>query len=257
MSTRAPIAVGPGRAVTAVPDRVRAERGIGRGAYPILGGKGPGTRAARRDPRAHQLLDWLETKIHSRVVFVIAERVRQDHAPCDFYAPDQAPHDLVPPGRTTIETGSGFLSHLVAAGRGARPGDSRRETAGRSCGRVGPGGPARDDAIETFLGELSSIAAKWAALIFDDFHLADEIADVRHIAREIVTRAPPSACRSSVASRRQPPVPVSKLRAHRASWRSSDRGDCGSPMPSSSSSSARTYGRPLEPDVLRPRLGAP
>ena len=55
-------------------------------------------------------------------------------------------------------------------------------------------------------------AGDGAVLVFDDFHLADEVADIRLIAREIVDRGPE---RLSIvfASRRQPAVPVARLRS--------------------------------------------
>src|SRR5436190_16086789 len=170
--TRAPIAVGPGRAVTAAPDRVRGERGTGV-SYPIQPGKVQAPALRDEILARTRLLDWLETKIHSRVVFVIADAgygkttlladfSRRTRLRTIWYRLDDDDRDWV-----------GFLSHLVAAGREHDP-----ELAPRTAAilrSVGPGGPTRDDAIETFLGELATIAPEGAALIFDDFHLADEV----------------------------------------------------------------------------------
>jgi LuxR family maltose regulon positive regulatory protein len=140
----------------------------------------------------------------------------------------------------------GFLAHLVSAGREFDP-DFAPRTAGilRS---LEPGGPTREDAIETFLEELPAIATDGAALILDDFHLADEVADIRQIAREIVARGPE---RLSIvfASRRPPSVPVAKMRSlgELAEIGIADLRFSDSEM---EQLFRETYGRPLEPDVL-------
>jgi hypothetical protein len=72
-ATRAPVAVGPGRAVIATSARVRVDAEDGVSGYPIQPGKVQ-TPALRDETLARtRLLDWLEVKIHSRVVFVIGD----------------------------------------------------------------------------------------------------------------------------------------------------------------------------------------
>jgi ATP/maltotriose-dependent transcriptional regulator MalT/DNA-binding SARP family transcriptional activator len=244
-STRVPIAVGPGRAAIVAPEPVRAEPGSGV-SYPIQPGKiaAPGLRdetLART-----RLLDWLDVKIHSRVVFVIADAgygkttlladfSRRSRLRTIWYRLDEDDRDWI-----------GFLSHLVAAGREFEPGFAPRTAS--VLRSLEPGGPTRDDAIETFLDELPSIVGDGAALIFDDFHLADEVADIRQIAREIVARGPE---RLSVvfASRRVPSIPVAKLRSlgELAEIGISDLRFSDAEM---EQLFRETYGRPLEPDVL-------
>ena len=140
----------------------------------------------------------------------------------------------------------GFLAHLVSAGREFDPEFAPRTAA--ILRSLEPGGPTREDAIETFLEELPTIAADGAALIFDDFHLADEVADIRLIAREIVARGPE---RLSIvfASRRPPSVPVAKLRSlgELAELGITDLRFSDAEM---EQLFRETYGRPLEPDVL-------
>jgi ATP/maltotriose-dependent transcriptional regulator MalT/DNA-binding SARP family transcriptional activator len=209
-ATRAPVAVGPGRAVIATSARVRVDAEDGVSGYPIQPGKVQ-TPALRDETLARtRLLDWLEVKIHSRVVFVIgdagygkttllADFSRRTRLRTLWYRIDEEDRDWV-----------GFLSHLVAAGREHDPGFAPSTAA--LLRSLEPGGTTREDAIETFLAELPSIASDGAVLVFDDFHVADEVADIRLIAREIVTRAPE---RLSIvfASRRQPAVPVARLRS--------------------------------------------
>ncbi|HEY8439706.1 MAG TPA: AAA family ATPase, partial [Candidatus Limnocylindrales bacterium] len=140
--------------------------------YPIQPGKvqPPGLRDETL-ARA-RLLDWLEAKIHSRVIFVIADAgygkttlladfSRRTRLRTMWYRLDEDDRDWV-----------GFLSHLVAAGREHDPGFAPRTAS--ILRSLEPGGPTRDDAVAAFLAELPSIASEGAALIFDDFHLADE-----------------------------------------------------------------------------------
>jgi ATP/maltotriose-dependent transcriptional regulator MalT/DNA-binding SARP family transcriptional activator len=243
--TRVPVAVGPGRAVIAAPSPVRVEPRNGV-TYPIQVGKIQAPALRDETLARMRLLDWLDIKIHSRVVFVIADAgygkttlladfSRRTRLRTIWYRIDEEDRDWV-----------GFLAHLVSAGREFEP-DFAPRTAGilRS---LEPGGPTREDAIETFLEELPAIAADGAALILDDFHLADEVPDIRLIAREIVARGPE---RLSIvfASRRPPSVPVAKLRSlgELAEIGISDLRFSDAEM---EQLFRETYGRPLEPDVL-------
>src|SRR5829696_7050286 len=180
---RAPIAVGPGRAELAAPDRVRAEaRAVV--TYPIQPGKIQAPALRDETLARTRLLDWLDVKIHSRVIFVIADAgygkttlladfSRRTRLRTIWYRIDEDDRDWV-----------GFLAHLVAAGREFDPDFAPRT--GAILRTLEPGGPTREDAIETFIGELPAIARDGAALIFDDFHLADEVVDIRQIVRELV-----------------------------------------------------------------------
>ena len=243
--TRAPIAVGPGRAETAEPNRVRAEP-RGGVTYPILPGKIQAPALRDETLARMRLLDWLDVKIHSRVVFVIADAgygkttlladfSRRTRVRTIWYRIDEDDRDWV-----------GFLAHLVSAGREFDPDFAPRTAA--TLRSLEPGGPTREDAIETFLEELPAIAADGAALILDDFHLADEVADIRLIAREIVARGP-ERLTVVFASRRAPSIPVAKLRSlgELAELGIADLRFSDSEM---EQLFRETYGRPLEPDVL-------
>ena len=243
--TRAPIAVGPGRATETAPNRVRVEP-RGGVTYPIQPGKIQAPALRDETLARMRLLDWLDVKIHSRVVFLIADAgygkttlladfSRRSRLRTIWYRIDEDDRDWV-----------GFLAHLVSAGREFEP-----EFAPRTAGilrSLEPGGPTREDAVETFLEELPSIASDGAALILDDFHLADEVADIRSIVRAIVARGPE---RLSIvfASRRPPSVPVAKLRSlgELAELGITDLRFSDAEM---EQLFRETYGRPLEPDVL-------
>ena len=155
-STRAPIEVGSERAVHAAPDRVRAEP-RGGVTYPIQPGKVQAPALRDETLARTRLLDWLDVKIHSRVIFVIADAgygkttlladfSRRTRLRTIWYRLDEDDRDWV-----------GFLAHLVAAGREFDPEFAPRTAA--ILRSLEPGGPTREDAIETFLAELPSIAA--------------------------------------------------------------------------------------------------
>jgi ATP/maltotriose-dependent transcriptional regulator MalT len=161
-ATRAPVAVGPGRAMIATSTRVRVDGEDRLSGYPIQPGKVQ-TPALRDETLARtRLLDWLDMKIHSRVVFVIADAgygkttlladfARRTRLRTLWYRIDEEDRDWV-----------GFLSHLVASGREHDPGFAPSTSA--LLRSLGPGGPTREDAIETFLSELPSIADDGAVL---------------------------------------------------------------------------------------------
>ena len=85
-------------------------------------------------------------------------------------------------------------------------------------------------------------------LIFDDFHLVDDAPDVRHVARELLARAP-ERLTFVFASRRAPAVPLSKLRAvGEVAELGTD--DLRFDATETAQLFTETYGRRLDPDVL-------
>jgi hypothetical protein len=147
-SPRAPMAVGPGRAVIAEPSRDRAEHEAGV-SYPIQPGKVQAPALREETLARTRLLDWFHAKIHSRVVFVIADAgygkttlladfSRRTRLRTIWYRLDEDDRDWV-----------GFLSHLIAAGREHDAGFAPRTAA--LLRSLEPGGPTRDDVVEAFL----------------------------------------------------------------------------------------------------------
>jgi len=157
-----------------------------------------------------RLLEWLAVRIHSRAVLVIAEAgygkttlladfSRRTRLRTLWFRLDRGDRDWV-----------GFIAYLVAAvrihvpGFGAATDSLLRETASSA--------PPRDTVLDTFLRELGDLPADPTALIFDDFHLVDDAPDIRHIAIELIARAP-ERLSFVFASRRVPPVRIARLRA--------------------------------------------
>jgi LuxR family maltose regulon positive regulatory protein len=157
-----------------------------------------------------RLLDWLNVKIHRRVVLVIAEAgygkttlladfSRRSRVRALWFRLDRGDRDWV-----------GFIAHLVASVRIHVPDFAPatqsllRETGGSA--------PPLDAVLDTFIRELGELPADPTALVLDDLHAVDDSIDVRHILRELLARAPERVTFVMI-SRKLPPVPLARLRA--------------------------------------------
>jgi ATP/maltotriose-dependent transcriptional regulator MalT/DNA-binding SARP family transcriptional activator len=157
-----------------------------------------------------RLLEWLAVKIHDRVVLLTAEAgygkttlladfARRSRVRCLWFRLDRGDRDWV-----------GFIAHLVAAVRihsadfGPATDSLLRETATAA--------PPLDAVLDAFLRELATLPPDPSALIFDDFHLVDDTPEIRHIAKELLARAP-ERLSFVFASRRTPPIRLARLRA--------------------------------------------
>ncbi|HET9344646.1 MAG TPA: hypothetical protein VFO05_03010, partial [Candidatus Limnocylindrales bacterium] len=178
--------------------------------YPIQVGKVQRPPLREETLARHRLLDWLDVKIHNRVVFVIADAgygkttlladfSRRTRLRTLWYRMDEEDRNWVT-----------FLSYLVAAGREHNP-----DFAPRTCALLNdtsPGGPSRDETVATFLRELPDIAPTPTVLVLDDFHAADGSGDVSNVAKRLIADAP-ERLTVVVSSRRNPEIPVGRLRA--------------------------------------------
>ena len=243
---RRPVAVGPGRtAITAPTFGGGASRDDVSG-YPIQPGKVQ--RPPLRDDTLarHRLLDWLDVKIHNRVVFVIADAgygkttlladfSRRTRLRTLWYRMDEEDRDWV-----------AFLSHLVAAGREHDPGFA--PSSQQMLKEGDPAGPSRDEVLEVFIRELAAICVNGATLILDDYHLGEQAPDVRHVVQELVSRAPE---RLSIvfSSRRVPALRVARLRS-RGELAELGTGDLRFSQTETAELFSDTYRRPLDSDVL-------
>ncbi|HKB27839.1 MAG TPA: hypothetical protein VKC59_02350, partial [Candidatus Limnocylindrales bacterium] len=157
-----------------------------------------------------RLLEWLAVKIHDRVILLTAEAgygkttlladfARRSRVRCLWFRLDRGDRDWV-----------GFIAHLVAAVRihapefGSATDSLLRETASAA--------PPLDTVLDAFLRELAALPPDASALIFDDFHLVDDAPEIRHIAKELLARAP-ERLSFVFASRRTPPIRLARLRA--------------------------------------------
>jgi DNA-binding SARP family transcriptional activator/tetratricopeptide (TPR) repeat protein len=205
-------------------------------------------RPALRDETLERprLLDWLHAKVHGRVVLVLADAgygkttlladfSRRSRTRTLWYRLDDDDRDWV-----------SFIHHLVAAGREHDPTFAPR-TAGMLA-EVGTADPGREVVLDAFIRELPTIAVGGAVLILDDFHLVDDAADVRHITRELLARAP-ERLTVVFASRRTPSVPLAKLRAV-GEVAELGTGELRFDPSETARLFTETYGRRLDADVL-------
>jgi ATP/maltotriose-dependent transcriptional regulator MalT/DNA-binding SARP family transcriptional activator len=157
-----------------------------------------------------RLLDWLHTKIHRRVVLVLAEAgygkttlladfTRRSRIRVAWYRLDHGDRDW-----------PGFIAHLVAAVRVHHAGFA--PVTASMVRDSGGGMPSRESVIDTFIRELGELPSEPMAIVFDDFHLVDDAIDPRVVVRELLARAPERVS-IVLVSRRNPPVPVARLRS--------------------------------------------
>ena len=197
--------------------------------------------------RRERLLDWLKVKIHNRIVLVTAEAgygkttlladfARHHRRPTIWYRLDEEDRNWV-----------SFVHYLVAAGRTVEP-EFGTATKGL-LSELGLGaGPSRDTIFATFLRDLQSLGSHGASLIIDDYHLVDDIPDIRVLMRELTSRGP-ERLTIVLASRQTPTLPLARLRTlgEVAELTAEDlRFDLGE----TERLFRETYGRALEPDVL-------
>ncbi len=220
--------------------------GEGVSEYPIQPGKVQAPSLRDQTLARDRLLDWLAAKIHQRVVLVIADAgygkttlladfTERTRARMLWYRLDDDDRDWV-----------SFLRHLIAAGREHDP--MLAPTTSAMLSDLSVGGPTREAATDVFLRELAAIATNGAVLVLDDYHLVDDLPEVRAIALELVKRGPE---RFSIvfASRRTPSIPLARLRA------TGEVVELGTDdLRFDANETARlfreTYGRTLDPDVL-------
>jgi DNA-binding SARP family transcriptional activator len=140
-----------------------------------------------------------------------------------------------------------FLHYLIAAGREIEP-DFASATKGLLSELGVASGPSRDSIVATFMRELQVLGQRGAALIIDDYHLVDDVPDIRVVVRELVNRAPERLTLVFV-SRQQPTLPLARMRTlgEVAELTATDlRFD----LDETERLFRDTYKRPLEPDVL-------
>lgn len=193
-----------------------------------------------------RLLDWLDVKIHHRVVFITAEAgygkttlladfSRRTRLRTLWYRLDAEDRNWI-----------AFLSYLVAAGR-EHDSNFAPKTFGL-LGDTGVTGPSRDSVVETFIREFQSLGDQGAALILDDYHAVDDSPEIRDILRDLLARAPERVT-IVFSSRRTPSVRVARLRAlGEVAELTTD--DLRFNDIETERLFRETYGQPLEPDVL-------
>ena len=237
--------VGPGRPAVAL-------GGFGMGGaheidpLPVQQGKVQPPLLPEETLRRDRLLDWLHVRIHSRLVLVVAEAgygkttllgdfTRRSRVRSLWYRLDEDDRD-----------GVVLLHHLVAAGREHDP-DFAPTT--RSLLReIGAGTVDFATTLAAFLNELKAWTTGATALVLDDYHVVDDVTDVREVIRALLTRGPDRLA-VVIATRRRPTLPLARLRAlGEVAELSTD--DLRFDIVETEQLFRETYRHPLEADVL-------
>lgn len=239
------VAVGPGRPIADI-DHLTIASGQAVTTLPYQSTKVQRPPLPDQTLHRERLLGWLDANVRHPIVFVVAEAgygkttLVSDYALRTrnrtlWYRLDEDDRDWVT-----------FLTYLVAAGREVVP-DFASGTADLLL-EAAQGPVDRQRAIAAFVAELPAIVEGPTALVFDDYHLVDDGPDVREIVDQLVDHLPPELSLVFV-SRRQPPLPVARLRSQGGVVDLS-----GSDLRFDADETARlfrdAYRQPLEPDVL-------
>ncbi|MFL5680583.1 MAG: BTAD domain-containing putative transcriptional regulator [Chloroflexota bacterium] len=240
------IAVGPGRPAMVPPSLVaRDERGE-LNAYPIQPTKVQRPPLREETLARGRLLDWLQIKVHHRVVFVVAEAgygkttlladfSRRTRLRTLWYRLDEEDRNWI-----------SFLNHLVAAGREHDP--SFAEGTARLLRDIDGNGATRQSVTKAFVRDFQTLGVGGAALILDDYHVVDDAPDISYIVGELIAHAPERVT-FVFSTRREPSVRVARLRAlGELAELSTD--DLRFSEPETEQLFRETYHQPLEPDVL-------
>lgn len=157
-----------------------------------------------------RLLDWLNVKVHHRVVLLTAEAgygkttlladfARRTRLRVFWLRLDRGDRDWV-----------GFVAYLVAAVREHQPEFGRSTSA--LLRQTGSVPPSLDVVLDTFLRELVEIGDAPSAFFFDDMHLVDDSDDVARVVNGLLSRGP-ERLTIVFASRQQPAVRLARLRS--------------------------------------------
>ena len=207
---RGAVPVGPGRPAIAAP--MHGSGGLlGQVSdYPVQYEKVQAPPLREETLARDRLLDWLNVKIHRRVVLVLAEAgygkttlladfSRRTRVRTAWYRLDRGDRDWL-----------GFIAHLVAAFRVHQPDFGPVTQSMIHDATVGT--TNRDMVLEAFVRELGSLSAEPASLVLDDFHLVDDSEDARAIVRTMLARAP-ERLTFVIISRTPPALPLARLRS--------------------------------------------
>lgn len=201
------VAVGPGRAGLStflLPGSRSEVRGFPIAEYKIEPPSLPdGT--LRRD----RLLDRLSAAASRRVIVIAAEAgygkttlladwSRRAPLRTAWYRIDESDRDWIT-----------FLRYLVAAGRTCE--QTFAPTTGDLIADVAATGLTMEEIVGVFVRELEGLAEPRTVLVLDDYHLVDDVPDIRTIMREVVRRSPPGLT-VVISGRRTPRVPLARLR---------------------------------------------
>lgn len=197
--------------------------------------------------RRERLLDWLDVKVHNRVVLVTAEA---GYGKTTMLA-DWAERSRVRTLWYRLDEDDAnwltFVRYLVASGREAEAAFAPVTTALLDEATLGSAG--RDAVVRSLVRELPTLVVSApAALVLDDFHLVEESPDIQSLVRDVVQRLPD---RMSIvlSSRRQPRIPLARFIA-KGELAELTTDDLRFDVTETERLFRDAYKRPLEPEIL-------
>jgi DNA-binding SARP family transcriptional activator/tetratricopeptide (TPR) repeat protein len=193
-----------------------------------------------------RLLDWLDAKIHRRVVTVVAEAgygkttlladfARRTRMRVVWHQLDDDDHDVVT-----------FVRYLLMACRHVAP--EIGETTAGLLREIGTLATPASALVDTLVRDMADLADQPTVLVFDDVQSLERAPEVQRALREIVARAPDRTT-IVLSGRRRPPVGLSRLRTHgEVAELTAD--DLRFDHEETETLFRETYGRPLDRDSL-------
>ena len=240
-----PVPVGPGR-TPPVPPPDRTGEGVSE--FPLQAAKVQ--RPALRAETLHRdrLLDWLTSQAESRVILITAEAgygkttlladfSRRTRRRVLWYRIDENDRSWV-----------SVVRYLVAAGQEVDP-EFGVGTRGLLERLGNADAPSRDQVVARLVDDFGALALSGGAiLILDDFHLVDDVAEIREVLNEFVGRAP-DGLTIVLAGRRPPSLALARLRST-GSVVELRTDDLRFDLAESERLFRETYGRILDQDLL-------
>ncbi len=199
---------GVGTAASPGPDALMSELDVF--GFPVQIGKVQPPLLPSETLDRDRLLEWMAAKIHSRLILIVADAgygkttlladwSRRTRVRVLWYRLDETDRDWVV-----------FVNHVVAAGREIDPGFAPNTMS--LIGELGAGMGDRASIVRTLVTEIRRWVTGGTALLLDDYHVVDEVPEVREIVRELALRGPDRLA-VVISTRRTPLLPLARLRA--------------------------------------------
>jgi len=207
---RIPVAVGPGRTPPGFsPNRVSGERVS---EFPLQSAKVQRPALRAETLQRDRLLDWLSAQAESRVILVtadagygkttlLADFTRRTRRRVLWYRIDANDRSWV-----------SLVRYLVASGREVDSGFGAITQ--DLLDRIGTAeSPSREEVIAALIGDFNYFGGGGGTiLILDDYHLVDDVPEIRSVLNEFVAGAP-ERLTIVLAGRRQPSLALARLRS--------------------------------------------
>ncbi len=227
-------------------DRVAGDAEYVRPSFPLRPGKIQRPLLPPETLRRDRLFTWLETRASRRVLYVVAEAgfgkttlvadfLRRSRVRTFWYRLDEGDTD-----------GLVFLRYLVASCQAVDPRLLQRCASLLSETSVEP--TREETVLRTLLTEIDCLGDVPSAIVLDDFHLAEDVPEIRAVVERLIARAP-AKLTVILASRRTPNLAAAALRA-RGELAELGREELRFDETETGRLFRESYRQPLEPDVL-------